>query len=296
VPAGNELNNREWASLFWLSAILLSLILWRQTRGVVLGVIPTAASVWIVWLVFTGLLAWTVVLVLAAYRFHIWSTDLIKDTVIWCGSAAVALFFSLTNVSRRPHFFRRAALATLGFTPFLVFYLNLYVFPLPVELVSQPVITILVLTSVVPADERNRPAKMLVNGLLAAMGLAVLVFATVNLIQNWQQIDWLDTLRRLVLPIWLTLGALPCLYAISLFFNYQQAFRLLRWASHDPVAIRRARFALLTLLHVRTRLVGSFDGGWAARLTGTSSFREARQVIREFRASSAGRTKGFDAR
>src|SRR5579864_5562463 len=138
VPAGNELNNREWASLFWLSVILLSLILWRQTRGIVLGVVPTLASAWIVWLVFTGLLAWTVVLVLAAYRFHVWSASLIKDTVIWCGSAAVALFFSLTNVSRRPHFFRMAALATLGFTPFLVFYLNLYVFPLPVELVSQP--------------------------------------------------------------------------------------------------------------------------------------------------------------
>src|SRR5207253_10142535 len=138
--------------------------------------------------------------------------------------------------------------------------------------------------SVVPTDEKNRSAKMLVNGLLSLMGLVVFVFTTVNLIQSWHQIDWLDTLRRLVLPIWLTLGALPCLYAISLFFNYQQAFRLLGWASGDPVAIKRAKMALLTVLHARTRLVGSFDGGWATRLTGASSYREARRVLHEFRS------------
>ena len=63
VPAGNELNNREWATLFWLSVILLVLILRKETRGIVVGFIPSVASFWMVWLVFAVLLGWTAALV-----------------------------------------------------------------------------------------------------------------------------------------------------------------------------------------------------------------------------------------
>lgn len=285
APAGNELNNREWASVFWLGVILLSLIVWRQTRSTLLGLIRSVASAWIIWLVFAVLLAWTAVLVMGAYRLHIWTTGLIKDTILWCGSPALALFFSLTDASRRRYFFRRAAAATLGLAPFLEFYLNLYIFPLAVELIFQPVIAILALSGVVPTDARNRAGKMVATGLLSVIGLAVIVFSTVSLIENWQKTDWPDTLRRLILPVWLTLGVLPCLYGISLVFNYQQAFRLLRWASPDPMAISRARLALLVGLNGRTRMVGNFDGGWAARLTAASSFRDARRIVREYQTS-----------
>ena len=260
------------------------LIAWRQTRSILLGVLPTVASFWQVWLVFAVLLGWTALLVTVAYRFHFWTTGLIKDTVIWCGSSALVLFFSVTRVAREPHFFRNAALAAFKATVFVEFYVNLYVFPFLLELILQPVVTLLALSNVVPGDPR---VKALANRLLSVFGLAVVAFATVKLIQNSQQKDWLDELRRLILPIWLTLGVLPCLHEISLVFNYQRAFRLLRWASHDPIAVRRARLALVTGLHLRTRLVGRFDGGWAAQLTGVPSFREARRVVREYKASMA---------
>lgn len=290
VPAGNQLNNREWASVFWLSLILLLLLLWRETRPILVSLLPIAAHR-TVWLSFTVLLVWTGILVALAYRIHLWSTDLIKDTVIWSGSAAVALFFSLTDVARKPHFFRRAAAATLKFTPFVEFYVNLYVFPLLVELISQPVITVLVMLSFIAGrDQKDRTAKVVINGLLSMVGLALFVFVAVSLIHNWHQIDWPDTLRRLVLPIWLTLGVLPYLYALSLFFNYQQAFRLLRRTSQDPMAIRRAKLALLTELNVRTRTVGNFGIPWPDRLTAASSLREARRVVHEFRASTRGGT------
>jgi len=130
--------------------------------------------------------------------------------------------------------------------------------------------------------------RVAVTWFLSIIGLVVIGFATINLIRNWHQINWADTLRRLVLPVWLTLGVLPCLYGISLVFNYQQAFRLIRWASQDPAAVTRAQLALIAELHLRSHLVGCFAVPWPNRLTEASSLREARRVVREYRLSMRG--------
>ena len=205
--------------------------------------------------------------------------------MIWCGPSATVLFFSVNRVARQPHFFRRAALAAFRVSAVFEFYVNLYVFPFLFELVLQPVVTVLALSRLISRDGRVRVA---VTWFLSIIGLVVIGFATINLIRNWHQIDWADTLRRLVLPVWLTLGVLPCLYGISLVFNYQQAFRLIRWASQDPAAVTRAQLALIAELHLRSHLVGCFAVPWPNRLTEASSLREARRVVREYRLSMHG--------
>ena len=289
VPAGNELNNREWATLFWLGIVLL-LVLWSKDTRPLLGDVVRIAAAWKIWLSFLALVAWMAIVVMVAYRIRLWTTDLIKDTVIWVGTG-VALYFSVTQVQREPHFFRRTALTAVKAGAFIEFYVNLYVFPFLGELVLLPMITMLVMLSLVAGrDDKTRDVKRFIDALTALFGLALLAFVTLSLIVNWRQLDWPGTVRRLALPTWLTLGMLPYLYALSLFSNYEQAFLQLRWASHDPMAIRRAKLALLTELNVHTRLVGNFVIPWPARLTGASSFHEARRIVREYRESKRGGT------
>ena len=291
VPAGNELNNREWATLFWLGALLALVLWWKETRAL-LGNVARIAANWKIWVPFLALVAWTAILVVLAYHIRLWTTELIRDTVIWVGSG-VALYFSVTQVARQTHFFRGTALAAFKATVFIEFYVNLYVFPFLVELILLPMVTVLLMLSVIAGrDQRTRDVKALVDTLTALVGLALLAFVTVSLMVNWRQVDWPGTLRRLTLPIWLTLGLLPFLYVLSLFSNYEQAFMQLRWTSRDPRAIRRAQLALLTELNVHTRLVGKFAIPWPARLTEASSFREARRVVREYRTSMRGGKSG----
>ena len=289
VPAGNELNNREWATLFWLGVVLL-LVLWRKETRALLGDVVRIAAGWKIWVPFLALVAWMAILVMLAYRIRLWTTDLIKDTVIWVGSG-VALYFSVTQVRRQPHFFRGAALTGFKAAVFIEFYVNLYVFPFLIELILLPMITMLLMLSLVAGrDEKTRDVKRFIDALTALVGLALLAFVTISLILNWRQLDWPGTLRRLALPIWLTLGLLPFLYVLSLFSNYEQAFLQLRWASRDPMAIRRAKLALLTELNVHTRLVGNFVIPWPARLTRAASFHEARRIVRDYRESMRGGT------
>src|SRR6266568_1746010 len=67
IPAGDQLNNREWASLFWLG-VLAVFVLWnRETRKALVTVIRVFSN-WVIWLPFTGLLIWLAVLIFLASR------------------------------------------------------------------------------------------------------------------------------------------------------------------------------------------------------------------------------------
>src|SRR5207302_332924 len=102
-----------------------------------------------------------------AYRIRLWTTDLIKDTVIWVGSG-VALYFSVTQVRRQPHFFRGAALTGFKAAVFIEFYVNLYVFPFLIELILLPMITMLLMLSLVAGrDEKTRDVKRFIDALTA---------------------------------------------------------------------------------------------------------------------------------
>jgi hypothetical protein len=290
LPPGNELNNREWATLVWLGVGAVFL-LWRtDTRTLVGSAVRTAAHLALL-IPATLMWAWTALVVFVAYRLRLWAPDLIKDTVIWSIGPAVGLFFSVTNISKDPQFFRRAALSTIKYSVLIEFYVNLRVFNFPVELlVLLPGITLLaLLTSVAGMDEKYRPAKRVLAVMLAVVGILIVVYVTGALVSSWRQEDPWHDLRELALPVWLTLGFLPFLFALSLFAGYQAAFlRIDFFAKEDRRARRRAKVALVVDLNVRTYLVAKFGGGWLTQIAQAQTLDEARAVVRRYHAANPG--------
>lgn len=279
--AGNELNNREWATLVWL-AIVIVLLLWsKRTRRPVLVLVRTATTSLLAVLA-AGLWIWTAGVVWLGERVHLWTGDLLKDTVIWALGPALALIYGLGPSDS--NFFRRAVLGTVRISVLVEFYVNLHVFGFIQELVLLPVVTaVALLAQFAGTDEKYRAAKRLFNVILGCTGLVVLAYVSVTLIAKWHQEDPLHDVRELALPVWLTIGAVPYLFGLSLFFNYQAAFRRLAGSSKDVTAVRRAKLALLLELNVRSHRLGAFGGLWITRLTEAHSLTEARSIARQFR-------------
>jgi hypothetical protein len=216
-------------------------------------------------------------------RLRLWSSDLLKDTVVWAVGPAVASYLNVSNIERRPRFFRRAALGAVKYSVFVEFYVNLYVFNFLVELVLVPLITMLALLSFVAGREkRTRIVKQVFDLVLGLIGIGLVVFVTVNVIVGWRQVDRLHNLRELLLPIWLTIGVLLFLYGLSLYSNYQQAFLRLKFATSDRRAVRRGKFALASVLHFRTRAVSSFAWPWLGQLASAESLGDARRIVKDF--------------
>lgn len=178
--AGNELNDREWATLVWL-AIVIVLLLWsKRTRRPVLVLVRTATTSLLAVLA-AGLWIWTAGVVWFGERVHLWTGDLLKDTVIWALGPALALIYGLGPSDS--NFFRRAVLGTVRISVLVEFYVNLHVFGFIQELVLLPVVTaVALLAQFAGTDEKYRATKRLFNVILGCTGLVVLAYVSVTLI------------------------------------------------------------------------------------------------------------------
>src|SRR6266516_3030031 len=291
--AGGELNNREWASLVWLAVAVAAALWWKPTRPVVLGLGPLVrtAAISLIGVLVAGLWLWSAGIAFVFAQIHLWTPDLLKDTVIWAIGPAFVLVFRVPQVPKDPHFFRRAVLETVKLSVLVEFYVNLHVLSFVQELMLIPAVTFVALIAQgARTQPKYRQVRQVFDFLLVVMGVALLAYVTITLATNWRQEDpWRDT-RQLALPIWLTVGAVPYIYIVCLCVNYEGAYKRIafRWnkdapSSKDFAAVRRAMLALLIELNVRTHLVGSFYEPWVARLTETHNLSEARSVVRGFR-------------
>jgi hypothetical protein len=294
VLAGNELNNREWATLVWLGAAMMA-ALWRKpSRPLVLNLVRSAALS-LFGLLAVGLWAWTAGIAFLGEQAHLWTHDLVKDTVVWAIGPTLVLVFRLNQASKDPKFFRRAFLETVKLSVLVEFYLNVRVLGFVQELVLLPVATVVaLLAQFAGTDQKYRRVKQVFDLILLGIGVALLAYVTITLATSWRQEDpWRDV-RELALPIWLTLGVVPYIYGVSLFFTYQGAFRRIAFSSKDVAAVRRAKLALLLGLNVRSHEVGKFYDPWTTRLTDGHNFTDARRIVRQFRRREPTETAGDD--
>ena len=126
--------------------------------------------------------------------------------------------------------------------------------------------------------------KAVAEWLLVGATLAILGYVAVSLLNNWGATDKGHLLRELALPVWLTVGTLPFIYALGLVEAYRVAFRQIDWRSKAGRWERAmSKFALLATFHVRAQEVGKVSAPLQFRLASTRSFREARRAIRAVR-------------
>jgi hypothetical protein len=125
------------------------------------------------------------------------------------------------------------------------------------------------------------PIEKACRGILTLLLLIVVVRVSMELVTGWAELDKKALLLQAVLPAWLTIGLMPLIYLFALFAAYETAFMRIDWSSKGQKPPLTVKLALLTELNLRTHKVGSFVGVWPAHLALTSSFRDARNAVRE---------------
>jgi hypothetical protein len=137
----------------------------------------------------------------------------------------------------KPQYFRTEIRRLLVATAFVGFYVNLMVFDLLIEIVLQPLVLLLVLVTEV---SRRRPDRRAVerfgDRLLGAVGLGLIVFVTVKLVADWDTVNPTLEGKKLVLPLWLSAGLLPFVYAVALSDAYRVAWR---WAGDTETTLKQ---------------------------------------------------------
>jgi len=281
-----SLNNREWASLFWLLAFAAWALSRRDVRSSLrqaAGMVPQPKIFGPVLL----MVLYTCGLTFVGWRLGLWNPNLIKSTVLWFFiSGLVLLSNAILKAGKERGFFLRAARQTLEATVFVEFLTSLFVLSLPAELILQPVVVFLVLLSAVAAQqEQHRIVKTLADRLLAVIGFGLAGYALFQLGRQWDQVDKGAHLLEFALPVWMTIGALPFIYFVSLYAQYESAFWRTDFLTKDRAGQRRAKLAMVTTIKGRVRDISALTGYWSTEAASAPSFSAARNVIKHFRAS-----------
>ena len=284
APSANVFNNRELATLIWLSVALVWVLWNRSVRDSSVGVIRTILTPQIL-LPLTAMLAWVGLEVWIGVRLALWSPALAKGTILWTlGSAGVLLFnYTQIDYDDDQHFFRRTILATVCVAAFVEFFVNLYVMSLPAELAFQILVAVpSLMVAVAGQKPEYKAAKVFCEWVLSLTGLAVIAFSARQVYLGWHQLDTRELVLEFVLPGWLTVGLVPFLYLFGIYVAYDAVFRRINWEKTSRGARWRSRLALVSALQFRTARVRRFTGYWTTKLNEARTFAAARGVVADF--------------
>ena len=276
-----ELNNREVAVLVWTGLVLVWMCTKTELRASLwnlIKVFTTAASLLLTAL---GYFVWVAGLVFLAAKAGIWKSEMLNDTVIWA-VASFAFLFRSEQVLSGDHFLRRKAAAALRATILVEVFVNLVVFPLPLELVLVPFVTVLTMVSAFSGLKPEfEPAAKLTNSVLGWIGFSLLAYVAISLTSDPGQISE-TTGFRFLLPVWLSLGVLPYIYIVALYLGYDSAFRRIKYNSADRATRRRARWALIRHCGLRAHRLGDFRGGWIIGVVEAKGDEEPGELLDRF--------------
>jgi hypothetical protein len=281
------LNNRELAALVWIGVAVLGVFSKASVRGSFIGVIKAFFKLQIL-LPLLAMFAWIGLELWVGVQLALWSIALAKASILWTLGSAGVLLFNCAQIASNGadvHFFRRTVLATVGVMAFVEFFVNLYVMSLAAELVFQIVVAVpSVMVAVASQKPEYKSVKALCERVIALIGLALFALAARQVYLDWCQLDARALLLDLALPVWLTVGLVPFLYAFSIYVAYDVVFRRIRRESTGRASRWRSRLALLSVLHFRADMVRKLAPYWYVprKLGEAQTFSAARGVVAEF--------------
>jgi hypothetical protein len=285
LPAG--LNNRDLAVIFWSVVFFGWMLSRRDVRPSLFNVLRIFAQPLVLGTTL-GLAVYTATLAALGARLGIWETGLTKETVVWFLGTGFALLMNLSRVLDRDDWFQSEAKRALRVAVVIDFFINLAVLPLPVELILVPLLTALLLMSIIAGDRDDlRQAKGCLDGVLSLLGLCLFGYVGIRVLTHWESFNNPATLESLLLPIWLTLAVMPYIYALGLWSGYQRAFKMVDGFTEDRKSRRRARLALLLGLGLRARELGQLYPYPARQVAEAESNESAREAVRNFRSGLA---------
>ncbi len=275
------LSNREFASLLWLGSAAAWLLVRHRVATLsacrdLLRALRPIAPYFLLYAIWIG----------AVSRFGawlgLWSTTMLKHTVLWALLSGFGLLAGTTEAIKRSGWFRRAVLATFGATAIVEFLVNAKSFPLVVEVLLQPVIFLAIVLPVVAREPEHQPVRSLARWVSALIGFAALGWTVLAAIDQWGDVDHGELLREAALPVWLTLGAIAFLYPFTLYMAYEQLLKRMRWrANGQPVW--RQQLAVLACAGPRLSAVRDLQGAANYDVAHAQGFRQAVRAIRQVR-------------
>lgn len=249
------LDNREIATACWVAIAFLACLLTPHLRQPIAGVFRAVVAPQIL-SVFAIVATAQILATLLLWMVALWTPSQAKITFIW----VVIGFFSFVNealkLRENPITIRAQLKSALKLTLVVEFFVNLYRFPLLVELAFVPLMVVLgILLATSEQDTKFEPAKKLFLSIAGLVGLTVALCSLYGVYQaGWRQFTP-NLARDFIVPIVYGLLSIPLLWLMALYSAYQEVFVRVPLVVNNPTLhtftklnlLARIRFDLVAI-------------------------------------------------
>lgn len=287
--AMSELTTRDIALLVWLTVFIIFVLVNRDVRATVKPLLRTLLF-WKITLPLLLLVTYVSLAISLGYRFGVWQPWMLKDSLYWFLGTALFVFFRVNQVSNDEHFFRKAVLEGVRLAVVIDFIVNLYVFPLVIELLLLPLVTLLgMLLAVSNLKPEYVQVKAVLRWLVATIGAIILVHAGIAAISNPGSLATWENLEDLLLPLVLTALLLPFIYGLAVLMMYETLYVQLEIFGRNQAIRRFTMWQIIKACDLRLSRIRRFTDTYLLDARSAASKAEVMAAVKQFRVTMRSR-------
>lgn len=248
----NSISDREIASAIWLAVFGAFVLINRTTRNSVSALMKALLQPALIMPLLIAALYATAEIFLLKY-IGWWSLANLKTTILWLMAFAFVTMFEVATAKNRKAGLGKITAEILSVAVLVTFIAELYSFPLIIELIAIPLVTMVFLIAEMAKHkpEHAQVAKLM-GCLLSLIGLFYIGFSLWKSVEQWgDAFSWANWLE-LIIPIILSIAFLPFLYWWRTYVAYNEMFAAISTFAIDKELIAYARWLAIT--RIRTNL------------------------------------------
>ena len=251
------LSTREWATLIWGCIFMLYVLCHREIRKSLWNVIVIFfdKKLRILWEI---ILLYVLTITMVFCYLPIWENIYIKDIIIWFLFSGLIYCMNAVSSEADETYIKKILKDNLKFTMILEFFMSTFTFNIWIELAIIPVITIITVMNVIAErKEEYKSVHKLLDSILAIAGFWIF-YETIKIgINEYKQLNIINTLVSFMIPIVYLILIIPLEYILELYSKYEVLFLRMTFKEekdkrirlhHRTAIFRECNFSVLKIL------------------------------------------------
>lgn len=280
------LTTREWATLIWGCIFMLYVLCHREIRKSLWNVIVIFfdKKLRILWEI---ILLYVLTITMVFCYLPIWENIYIKDIIIWFLFSGLIYCMNAVSSEADETYIKKILKDNLKFTMILEFFMSTFTFNIWIELAIIPVITIITVMNVIAEKkEEYKSVHKLLDSILAIAGFWIF-YETIKIgINEYKQLNIINTLVSFMIPIVYLILIIPLEYILELYSKYEVLFLRMTFKEEKDKRIRlHHRTAIFRECNFSVRKILLFQREYMIQMYALMKEDEFNQLMQKFRSA-----------
>ena len=280
------LSTREWATLIWGCIFMLYVLCHREIRKSLWNVIVIFfdKKLRILWEI---ILLYVLMITMVFCYLPIWENIYIKDIIIWFLFSGLIYCMNAVSSEADETYIKKILKDNLKFTMILEFFMSTFTFNIWIELAIIPVITIITVMNVIAErKEEYKSVHKLLDSILAIAGFWIF-YETIKIgINEYKQLNIINTLVSFMIPIVYLILIIPLEYLLELYSKYEVLFLRMTFKEEKDKRIRlHHRTAIFRECNFSVRKILLFQREYMIQMYALMKEDEFNQLMQKFRSA-----------